>query len=111
MIKTLNDALNDAKYPEFTNRLFDCLVVPFGVVQPKEYKGSNRSPNYIDSINHQCLEEDIYDSLLGLAKYKIPKTLTKKKHIINNINKNKKTKTQKNAHKREQIINQIHSIY
>ena len=46
-----------------------------------------------------------------MIKKKNPKKIKKKKHIINNINKNKKTKTQKNAHKREQIINQIHSIY
>ena len=103
MNKTLNDALNDAKYPEFTNRLFDCLVVPFGGKQNKPYKGLlNASPK---ETCYECLEEDIYDTLLGLAKYKIPKILTKKKPILT------KSKTQKNAKKREKIINQIHSIF
>jgi hypothetical protein len=107
MNKTLNDALNDAKYPEFTNRLFDCLVIPFGGKQKqkqnKSYTGFfNASPK---EICYECLEEDIYDTLLDLAKYKIPKTLTKEKPILT------KSQTQKNAKKRVKIINQIRSIF
>lgn len=111
MNKTLNDALNDAKYPEFTNRLFDCLVLPFGGVQTKNFKPYKPYKGYINDskeTNYECLEEDVYDTLFGLAKYKITKTLTKKK---SNLKENTKTqtKTQKNAKKREKIINQIHS--
>ena len=108
MNKTLNQALNDAKYPEFTNRLFECLVIPFGGIQHKEFKGYNGYKK--DSSNersYECLEEDVYDSLLNLAKYKMPKILTKKKPIL----KDKKTKTQKNAKKREKIITQIRSTF
>jgi hypothetical protein len=112
MNKTLNDALNDAKYPEFTNRLFDCLVLPFGGVQTKNFKSYKPVKGYIDNsskdTNYECLEEDVYDTLFGLAKYKISKTLTKKKPILKDNNKTQ-TKTQKNAKKREKIINQIHS--
>ena len=109
MNKTLNDALNDAKYPEFTNRLFDCLVLPFVGVQNKHFKPYKPLKNYKDDsskdINYECLEEDVYDTLFGLAKYKISKTLTKKKPILT------KRQTQKNAKKREKIINQIRSIF
>lgn len=110
MNKTLNQALNDAKYPEFTNRLFECLVIPFGGIQNKEFKGYNGYKE--DSSNersYECLEEDVYDSLLNLAKYKMPKILTKKKLILKD--KKTKTKTQKNAKKREKIITQIRSTF
>jgi hypothetical protein len=106
MNKTLNEALNEAKYPEFTNRLFDCLVIPFGGVQNKNFKGY-KGYNSSNDAEFDCLEEDIYDSLLNLAKYKLPKILTKKK-AKKAILKDK-TKTQKNAKKREKIINQMHS--
>jgi hypothetical protein len=92
MNKTLNEALNEAKYPEFTNRLFDCLVIPFGGVQNKNFKGY-KSYNSSNNTEFDCLEEDIYDSLLNLAKYKLPKILTKKK-AKKAILKDK-TKTQK----------------
>jgi hypothetical protein len=103
MNKTLNEALNEAKYPEFTNRLFDCLVIPFGGVQNKNFKGY-KGYNSSNDAEFDCLEEDVYDSLLNLAKYKLPKILTKKKAILKD-----KTKTQKNAKKREKIINQMNS--
>jgi len=112
MNKTLNEALNDAKYPEFTNRLFECLVLPFGGVKDKNLKPYKPYKGYKNDsskeTDYECLEEDIYDTLLGLAKYKISKTLTKKKPILKD-NKKTKTQTQKNAKKREKIINQIHS--
>jgi hypothetical protein len=106
MNKTLNEALNEAKYPEFTNRLFDCLVIPFGGVQNKNFK-DYKSYNSSNDAEFDCLEEDVYDSLLNLAKYKLPKILTKKK-AKKAILKDK-TKKQKNAKKREKIINQTHS--
>jgi hypothetical protein len=105
MNKTLNEALNEAKYPEFTNRLFDCLVIPFGGVQNKNFKGY-KGYNSSNDAEFDCLEEDVYDSLLNLAKYKLPKILTKKKAILKDKDK---TKTQKNAKKREKIINQMRS--
>ena len=108
MNKTLNQALNDAKYPEFTNRLFECLVIPFGGIQNKEFKGyKGYKEDSSNERSYECLEEDVYDSLLNLAKYKMPKILTKKKPIL----KDKKTKTQKNAKKREKIITQIRSTF
>lgn len=114
MNKTLNEALNDAKYSDYTNRLFDCLVLPFGGVQNKHFKPYKPYKGYKNDLSketdYECLEEDIYDTLLGLAKYKISKTLTKKKPILKDDKKTKtQTKTQKNAKKREKIINQIHS--
>jgi len=113
MNKTLNEALNEAKYPEFTNRLFECLVIPFGGIQNKNFKGYKSYKNDSSGeTDFDCLEEDVYDSLLNLAKYKLPKILTKKKAILKDKDKDKdkKTKTQKNAKKREKIINQMHSI-
>lgn len=109
MNKTLNEALNEAKYPEFTNRLFECLVIPFGGIQNKNFKGY-KGYTSSNEAEFDCLEEDVYDSLLNLAKYKLPKILTKKKAILKDKDKDKKTKTQKNAKKREKIINQMHSI-
>ena len=110
MNKTLNQALNDAKYPEFTNRLFECLVIPFGGIQNKEFKGyKSYKEDSSNERSYECLEEDVYDSLLNLAKYKMPKILTKKKPILKD--KKTKTKTQKNAKKREKIITQIRSTF
>lgn len=108
MNKTLNEALNDANYSELTSRLFDCLVVPFGGIKNKPYKPKKVYACKESETDYECLEEDIYDSLVGLAKYKISKTLTKKKHILKH-DKKSKAQTQKNAKKRVKLINQIHS--
>lgn len=107
MNKSLNDALTDVKYPEFTNRLFDSLLIPFGIIQNKNY--NKESYESTKETCYECLEEDVYDCLFNLAKYKMPKVVTKKKAILNK--KENKSKTQKNAKKREKIINQIHSTF
>ena len=80
MNKSLNDALTDVKYPEFTNRLFDSLLIPFGIIQNKNY--IKESHDYTKETCYECLEEDVYDCLFNLAKYKMPKVLTKKKNYF-----------------------------
>ena len=109
MNSNLNEALIAEKYPEFTNRMFDSLLVPFGIIKTKN-NNVKKYDNYDDVQATECIDISVYDTLFDLAKFKLPKRYTRKKTLAS-PNTQKTQKTQKNAKKREKIITQYHSIF
>lgn len=109
MNSNLNEALIAEKYPEFTNRMFDSLLVPFGIIKTKNnnVKKYDNYDNYDDVQATECIDISVYDTLFDLAKFKLPKSYTRKKTLASPNTQ----KTQKNAKKREKIITQYHSIF
>ena len=93
LTKNLNAVLKESHYPHLTNKLFDDLILPHGLIR-------NDTPN-IKCTNikvchtDECLDQKVFDKLVDLVEVKPEKP-------NNNIKKTKSKPTRKkNKAKRE----------
>ena len=100
LTKNLNAVLKESHYPHLTNKLFDDLILPHGLIRndTPHIKCTNIKVCHTDD----CLDQKVFDKLVDLVEVKpdksnsnVKKTKSKSTRKKNKTKREKKTRRKK----------------
>ena len=94
--KDLNTVLISSHYPHLTNKLFNNITLPYGLMISKPQNNNCKILNICNS--KECIPENIYDELFSLVEIK-KETKPKKSNVKSTRKKNKRKREKKTRKK------------